>query len=424
MRILTRCLIFIALFAGLQLAAQDPMNFVYRPHWPGYYASTHHAIAFSGEYSAGCDGLSNAFLNALYSGMYINSTMKANEESRLLPSNRFGLYASYGMAYSWRNNPDSMKWEFTIAVRDRQSSHGIFTSDAFKLAFEGNRPFRGETADLSGSNLTYMHWQQVQFEGKYYTPDHQSEAAFGFSVLSGQQLQEVNIREGKMFTASNGTAIDLLADASYYSSDTAKNKMFSSNGTGTCFNFRFSTLLGDSAARFHHQLLFSVQDLGYIRWNKQSLIYNVDTSLHYTGVNASDVILNHSNFSGLPNSDSLIGTPDDGQVITFLPLGIRARYTLLTPYSWWAGVDLRIWSYADALPQITLFGGWHDAKNRLIATEGVSWGGYCGLQVPLQIGYNACDHFSVSVGTTNIAGFLVPGKTSGQGAFANMSFAF
>lgn len=419
-----RQLLIICLLAGSRLLAQDMMNFTYRPHWPDHYSSTQHALSFSGEYNAGCDGVSNAFMNALYKGEYLDSSMKATEENRLLPSNRIGAYGSYGFSYSWRNRPDSLKWEFTLSARDRQSLRGAFTSDAFRLGFEGNRPFRGETADLSGTHLTYMRWQQLQFECKYYTADHLSEAAFGFSVLLGQQLQEINLREGKVFTASNGTAVDITSDASYYSSDTAHTKMFSRNGSGTCFNFRFSTIIGDSNARFHHQLFFSVQDLGYIRWDNNSLIYNVDTTLHYTGADASDVIVNHGNFTGLPDSDSLIGNPDEGQVIAFLPLGIRARYTLFTPWPWWAGVDLRIWSYADALPHVTLFAGWHDRSNKFNLSGGIAWGGYAGLQVPLQLNYNPCKNFGITVGAVNLAAYLLPEKTTGQGAFANLTFAF
>lgn len=424
MRLYPALLFFVLLFSGITLRAQDPMTFAYRPHWPDHFSQQQHAVSFSGEYMAASDALTNSFLNAFYKGEYLDSSMKAKQESYLLPKNRLGAYAGYGFAYTWRNNPDSLKWELTVAVRDRQEMFGAFASDAFRLAFEGNRPFRGTTANLDKSQLTYMHWQQLQFEGKYYTSDHKSEVVLGFSVLSGQQLQEVNIREGKLYTASDGRSIDLTSNATYYASDTSSNKMFNRAGFGTCFNFRFSTMLGDSTSRFHHQLMFSVQDLGSIRWSNRALIYNVDTTVHYNGVDASDVLINHGEVTGLPNSDSLIGQPDEGQIITFLPIGIRARYTLFTPTNWWGGVDLRFWSYSGALPQATLFAGWHSNDEKWSATGGAGWGGFARLQFPVQLTWNACRDFAVTAGTTNLAGYIIPGKTRGQGLYMNLSFAF
>lgn len=420
-KFLSACL---GLISPMLLNAQDPMVYAYRPHWPDHLAPVQHSIAFSGEYTAGSDALYNSFLNSLYKGDYFDSTTKANQENQLLTTNRAGLYAGYSAAYSWRNNPDSLKWEFTVALRDRQSAYGIFGADAFKLAFEGNRPFRGMTADLSNTRFTYMHWQQMQFEAKYYSPDKKSEAAIGFSVLNGNQLNEANIRSAKLFTNSTGTMIDASADASYYSSDTASVKYMSRNGSGTCFNFRFSTLIGDSTAKFHSQLMFAVQDLGYIRWNNKSIIYHTDTSLHYTGIDITNLLMNDSNVTGIPNSDSLIGKPVNGQIITFLPVGIRMRYTLISPWNWWGGVDVRIWSQAEALPHATLFGGWHTDNFKWSFTGGAAWGGYARLQFPVQVSWNACKNFGITIGSTNVAGYMLPKKTRGQGAYANLTFAF
>jgi hypothetical protein len=400
------------------------MTFGYQPEFSPHATNKRHCISAYGEYAAGSDAITNSFLNALYQGQFIDSAMKAEQETKLLATNRLGVYASYGVAYSWRGNPDSLRWGFTIALRDRQSVYGKFSSDAFRLAFEGNRPFRGQTANLDNTRLTYLHWQQLQFEAKYFTPDKRSTATFGFSILNGSQLQEINLSEGRLYTASDGTSLEAAAKGSYYSSDTSNTKMLSRNGSGTCFNFRFSTILGDSASRFRHSVTFAVQDLGYIRWNDQSHIYNVDTSYTFTGVDATQIILNPDDIPGLPESDSLIGTPVRGQVITFLPLGICAGYTLATPWHWFGGVELRLWSYADALPQATLFGGWLSASERWYAKGGIAWGGYAALQVPLRAGWNPGSHFSISAGTLNLLAWLAPKSTHGQGAHLNVSYAF
>lgn len=400
------------------------MLFIYRPHWPQQGNVFHNSISFSGEYNAGSDALSNSFLNTFYQGGFIDSTTKADEENRLLPSNRIGVYASYDMAYCWRNLNDSNNWEFTIAYRDRQAIFGKFSADAFKLAFEGNRHFLGKTAVLDNTHLTNMHWQQMQFEAKYFSPDKKSDAAFGFSILNGQKLQEINIRKGSVYTQSDGTAIDVASSSTYFRSDTASSNFGSSNGSGTCFNFRFNTFLGDSSSAYKSQFSFMVQDLGFIRWNNKSQIYSVDTNAHYIGVDASNVLINTGQLTGIPNSDSVIGKTQNGQIITFLPLGVRLRYTLITPTSFWGGIDMRAWSYGDAMPHVTLFAGWHTKDFHFNVSGGAAYGGYARLQFPVQVGWEACKYFSVMAGTTNLGAYLAPKKSHGQGLFMNLSFAF
>ena len=403
------------------LKAQDPMLFMYVPHQPNVNSGLHSAIAFSGEYTAGSDAITNSFMNSFYQGKFLDSTVIDDQQSKLLPSNRIGAYGSYAMAYSFRPNPDSGNWEFMVAYRDRQMLFGQFTDDAFGIAFKGNRAYKGETADLGNSHLTQIHWQQVQAEAKFLAPDGKSDATFGFSVINAEKLQEMNIHEATIFTASDGSAIDVHANADYFKSDTRKT---SRKGSGSCFNFRFNAYFGDTAKHYHSQFSFMVQDLGYIRWNENSLIYSVDTNMHYTGVDASQVIVNGGEITGVPDSDSLIGDPKHGQIITFLPLGIRFRYTVFFPGNYWGGIDARAWSYNDAVPLVSIFGGWHSADHKLNIGAGAGVGGYARLQIPLQVSWRPCDNFGITAGTTNIAGYIAPRNSHGQGLYTNITFAF
>jgi Family of unknown function (DUF5723) len=406
------------------LQAQDPSLFAYRPYWPNHASSTQHAISFSGEYMAGSDGISNSFLNHFYKGGHIDSAMKVAELNKMVNSNRLGLYAGYGAAYSWRNNPDSLKWELTLAVRNRQMMHGLYTADAFRLVFEGNRSFLGETANLSGTRFTYMNWMQFQFEGKYYSPDKKSQAVFGISALNGLQYAEMNLLDARIFTASNGTSIDATTKASFTRSDTSKQTGLRSNGGGVCFNFRFNTFIGDSTKKYKQQFFFSMQDLGYIRWKGNTQTYLVDTTIQYSGIDITDALLNPTELGALPSTDTIIGDPVIGDVIAFLPISIRVRYSFISPWKWHAGIDARLWSYADAIPHITLFGGWHTSNFKWNLMGGAAWGGYAQLQFPVQINWNPCKNFGVTVGSWNLAAYILPKHSRGQGAWMNLSFAF
>lgn len=406
------------------LKAQDPMLFMYVPHQPNVNSGLHSAISFSGEYTAGSDALTNSFMNSFYQGKFLDSNTINDQQSKLLPSNRIGAYASYAMAYSFRPDPDSGKWEYMIAYRDREELYGRFSDDAFGIAFKGNRAYKGMTADLGNSQITSIHWQQVQLEAKFSAPDGKSDATFGFSVMNAQRLEEINIHEATIYTASDGSAIDVNANADYFASDTLSKKRGSRNGSGSCFNFRFNAYFGDTAKPYRSQLSFMVQDLGFIRWNENSLIYSVDTNMHYTGVDASQVIVNGGSVTGVPDSDSLIGAPKHGQIITFLPLGIRFRYTIFFPGAFWGGIDAHAWSYNDAVPLVSIFGGWHSADHKINIGAGAGVGGYARLQIPLQVSWRPCNNFGITVGSTNITGYIAPKNSHGQGLYTNLTFAF
>ncbi|HET6991641.1 MAG TPA: hypothetical protein VFJ43_09975, partial [Bacteroidia bacterium] len=61
------CAVWLILLPLFSLA-QDPMLFIYRPHWPQQSNTFHNAISFSGEYNAGSDALTNSFINSFYKG--------------------------------------------------------------------------------------------------------------------------------------------------------------------------------------------------------------------------------------------------------------------------------------------------------------------------------------------------------------------
>ncbi|HEU4716187.1 MAG TPA: DUF5723 family protein, partial [Bacteroidia bacterium] len=364
------------------------------------------------------------FLNTFYRGGYISHDKIDAGKNHLLPKNHVGIYTGMSAAYTWRNKNDTVRWDFTVAFRDRQAIHGLFTDDAYRLVFDGNEPYAGTTLDLGGTHFTAIHWQQLQLEAKYFYPDGRSEIAFGFSLMNGTSMSEVSIDRGTLFTPTTGTSLDLGLTGSYYASDTASKKYFTNNGFGSCFNFRFSTFLGNPDGRYRHQLSFSVQDLGYMHWNSRSIVYTVDTTMHYTGADVSGAIINHEQVTGFPSADSIFGSKKVAQVITFLPIGIRARYVLLTPTPFWGGVEAKFWSNGDALPMVTIFAGWRNAKNNFNVVSGVSGGGYGKISVPLMLAWSPCRNFRIMAGCDNVAGEIAPKKTHAQGLFTNLSFAF
>jgi hypothetical protein len=424
MKLLPKFILASSLLCSAFLKAQDPMLYLYVPHQPNTHSPLHSAITFSGEYTAGSDALTNSFMNSFYEGKFLDSGMINTQAGKLLPSNRIGAYASYSMAYNFRPHADSGKWEFTVAYRDRQVLFGQFTDDAFLIAFKGNRAFKGETANLGNTHLTQMHWQQAQVEAKFNAPDGNSDVTFGYSAINAQQLQEINLHEATIFTASDGSALDVNTQAEYFSSDTNETKTGVRNGSGSAFNFRFNAYFGDTSKHYRSQLSFMVQDLGFIHWNESSLVYSVDTNMHYTGVDASQLIVNGGTITGVPNSDSLIGAPKHGQIITFLPLGVRFRYTVFFPGSMWGGIDARAWSYNESVPLVSIFGGWHSANHKLNIGAGAGVGGYARLQIPLQVSWHPCDNFGITAGSTNITGYIAPKQTHGQGLYMNLTFAF
>ncbi|MGL4596448.1 MAG: hypothetical protein ACRCYO_02910, partial [Bacteroidia bacterium] len=234
------------LFVGTSVFAQDPMETYFL--WPSGQLIANKVQTWA-SYSAGSDMLTNGFVNKLYLGGYIDTDLKSSVMKRRNSYNVVGATADLGVAAVFRfRKPDdigngvteiSAKHFMSIRVRDRYRVDGTFGPEAFELAFYGNRPFRGQTADLSDLKFRFLHWQQVQVQLAI-----SQTSGFAVSVLKGESFFNGETRKANLFTDPNGYALNVTADFTYQMSDTAKSSFKAWHGTGASIDLYKSFYFG------------------------------------------------------------------------------------------------------------------------------------------------------------------------------------
>ena len=251
------------------------------------------SIEITGTGFINSNTINNDFISAIYNGRFIDSIMKLQASDKLLTSNRLGGAAKLGLTYSYHSLEGNHKPIFYFSFFDRTHLDMKFSDDLFYTLFYGNKMFSGNTSYLGNFSLNFLRYQQFAF-GWDWKGDY-SHGSYGFacSLLSGEQNIFIKAPTADLFTADDGTYMDFLLDMQVQQSDTSQKKFFSQNGSGLSTDFYYE--MPYEFWKRHGRITFEVKDLGFIRWNSNSMQYNVDSSYHYDGIDVSDIFNIDSN---------------------------------------------------------------------------------------------------------------------------------
>lgn len=423
-----------SLFIGFAASAQQlfpPFLFSGTENDSAHTDSSRFETGVFGSYSASSNAIANEFLQRLYFGGYIDTTMKQHTYDRLQKKNRLGADVDMGAYVHWSCAKHPAVEGFA-AVRDRIHVDAAFSDDLFRFVFSGNRPFAGDTMDFSNTHINSYSWKEVQGGITYrHTADDGSQVSFtgGLSFLAGTSFTQLEVPEGKLYTDSNAQYLDLITDYSLYRSDSAHTGFTAMNGYGGGGDLALQVVAPSESGKADRKILFGVYltDLAFIRWNSNTLHYSKDTTIHFPGyeVNLNDL---QDSTIGHFSSDSFTGTATKRSYTTMLPWTLAAEYG----FAYKGGLEkgsmvtiggLRMRNNANAQPDVyvrhsLLFGShW-----RITAEAG--FGGYtrfhAGVDVQALLGKN----WMLRAGCSNLAGFISPANGGGQGAFAAAAVRF
>src|SRR5205085_3956 len=105
------------------------------------------------EFDAGSNGMNNAMINKLVFGGYIDSNMKAQSAKHLKGKNNFGTNLTYNVSAFIKGGK---KFDYLIEFKEQEIVNAAYTSDFYNLMFYGNKMYKGQTANLSGSNVNAL----------------------------------------------------------------------------------------------------------------------------------------------------------------------------------------------------------------------------------------------------------------------------
>ena len=408
--------IIIVLFS---LTVQAQILAIFADHFPD---SSNVRIGIMAEYELNSNAFTNEFVSKFYKGGYIDTDLKNRVLGRIRNSNQIGGDINYGIYGSFKLDSLFHKKNISVffTVRDRQHFDGRFSKDFYKVGFYGNASFAGEMANLNGFSTNLIRYQQLQIG--LFTTKLDSAACFGIGIsfLKGEQYTSVSAKRAELFTSEDGQYIDFNTSLQVMQSDTSHKGPGSFNGLGASaelyFEAPFKTRFGDSKLRI------SIADVGLIRFNSESLVLSQDSLFHYTGFTINSIYdLQDSTFNKA-SQDSIISSIAPLQKRSFsatLPATLNLNFETRFNERFYLAEGIRYVFNANHKLLMYVKGNFY-IHPKLMFSATFGYGGYGNFNYGLGIFANLGKGFKIYAGSNNIEGYIVPKKTTGQGAYISL----
>ncbi len=413
----TTTLIFCLMFSFLSSSAQWDEVIVQNPGTGKFLVG----IYGDAEYSS--NAVTSAFAANFIQGSFLNDALKQQVSSNLQSTNRLGYSLNYGAIGVLYNDTIKNKrvFNFFLALRHKDYLNITFPTDVFKVAFYGNASYAGKTAMLSPFNLNSISYQQLEIGTVCTNFAGKAQLGFGLSFLSGQQLQNINVRSGSLYTDPLGQYLQLGSDVMYNASDSTPGHNYL-NGYGASLDiyFRAPYKIGKKDGL----VTVCVTDLGFINWNSHSLSYNKDTTYTYNGITINSL-------NDLQNA-AINNLTKDSLQNKYFPLSKKSFYTTIP-------TTLSINSNTNLGKMRLELGFWYLFNSNSVGyfyvqgDKNFSHGWFADLQ----LGYGGYSTYNASfgimkkvrnteikIGVAHLEGIILPDKLGGAGAAIELLHTF
>ncbi len=406
-------LLLVLCISGGMLKAQFNNDFL-------YYIKYGNSVNLHAEYELSSSAVQNDLIDKFIYGGNIDSATKAHSQKRLHAQNRIGGGYNAGATVFWGS--DKSKYHFIAGLKQVEMANASFSSNVFNLAMYGNKMYEGATADISKTNINNYTYQEMKLGLIWDNID--STAKFGVSLayLKGQTFDQLKSGAASIYTAPDASQLNFTMNGSLAMNDTSKgkNNIGAFNGNGMAAEFfayiPYTSKLGNSS------FFASVNNLGFIRWNKNTVSYRTDTSYIYKGVAVNNVFqFNNSSVQNL-SKDSLVKKLTKngrGPVSSNLPMSVFLLHTIKFSPLFALNTGFRYLFDANYKPYFYAEGQFAVYKN-FTATAHIGYGGYGKLSEGLNMEYKI-KTFYIRIGSNAIQGYVAPKHSLGQGLFFSLT---
>jgi len=267
-----KILLYIFIVSSLASYSQDKSN---------SYRMKHNTIQLNSHISLESNNLNTNLLNTLLYGGYIDDEMKDNWINTGYKNNKLNSEFINGIRYIFQNKNNRY---FYLQISDINNLSSNFTDDFLKLILYGNFNYQGDTLDFSNTSIRINRYQQYKFGYNFNIIKDKTNYNIGAALayLSGNHYMQLNIDEGNLYTHEMGTSLDINYDIKTMMTDTSNFSPFTNNGNGVSLDFSLHINKEDNIIGVH------MRDLGFIKWKKNSIINNTDSSFRFSGIEIED----------------------------------------------------------------------------------------------------------------------------------------
>ena len=386
-----------------------------------YYEKYGTSINLHAEYELNSTAIQNDFIDKFIYGGHLDSATKAHSQKRLQAQNRIGGNYFAG-ATAFFGAKDS-KYRFIAGLKQVEMVNASFSEDAFNLGFYGNKMYEGKTANIGNINVNQYKYQEIKLGLIWDNIDTTAKLGFSLSYLKGQSLLQINTGSASIYTAADASQIDFnMHGSSVIMSDTSKGKngigTFNGNGMSAEFfaSMPYTSVLGPS------KFFVSVNNLGFIKWNQNTVNYNADTSYIFKGVTVNNVFqLNDASVKNLTKDSLVKKLTQHGRqsVSTNLPMSLFILHTIKFSKLFALNTGFRYFFNGNYKPYLYAEGQFALHKN-FTATAHIGYGGYGKLSGGVNVEFKMKTVF-LRIGSNAIQGYVLPKQSLGQGLFFSLS---
>lgn len=415
-------LFFIFLTLGVfqnSLMAQNNANF--------FNDSTQRvSVSLGANFSYASSVMNNQFINKFIFGGKIERKDKDNAYNNLSDYNRLGGDINYHLNIEIPIDTFFKKTTVSLffGVENLEHVDARFSSDLFKLTFDGNKQFAGQQANIDKTSFNYYKYQKFNFgliNYKFFKDKVAKEGVI-LSLIKGQEHNAVNINEGSIFTEQFGREVEVDLDYLYHSSDTL-NKGFSAfNGWGVS-----ADLFTEYFLKNGDKIYLGLEDLGFVSWNSNSLEIAADSTFYFDGVEVDNIFdLNDSLVSGI-SRDSIIDNLSSTNKKTTYTIATTAAFNInYTKYfnkKWKVNIGIYHKILANYSPLFSV-NGYYYVNNKMAVKGHVSYGGYGKFNTGLALSKSVKNYFNIFIGTNNLNAFVAPKSSFGNSGFVGLKAYF
>ncbi len=386
------------------------------------YNNLRRSVSVNLDFEAGSNGMNTALINKLLWGGYIDNDLKKQSAKYLKGKSNIGINLNFGVTAFIKGNS---KMDFLIGVKDQEVVNAKFTSDVYNLMFYGNQMYKGKTANLAGSNVNALRFQEIKFGFILHKFDSVGKIGVSFSFLKGEQLFYARAnKNSSLYTSGDGSEIIFNSNFNMALSNPNQKKLGSFNGLGASADIFFETPYKSKIGK-RSVLIVNANNIGFVHWLDNSEQYNSDSTLRFTGYRVNNILdLKDSTLNKI-NADSLFRSLTNARKESF-NVNIPTNLVLINKI--YFGVESFCFSAgfrqifnANYVPYVFIEPE-YKVKNVIFALH-TGYGGYVRLNVGASVTWSSKAWY-LRLGSNSIQGYLFPTVSSGQGLFFSFAKKF
>lgn len=382
-------------------------------------------ISAGADYTYGSSVMNTQFLNKFLFGGKIDREMKDNAYSKLNENNRLGGDLNYRVAAEIPFDTLFGKTNLSLLVGVEFKEHVdlSFNENFFKLIFDGNKQFAGQTTYLDVESFNYLKYQKLNVGLAHIKKNDEKIIRKGLlvSLVKGEERQSA-YGNGSMTTQQLGTGIDLDLKYNYHSSDTANKGFKAFNGIGFS-----TTIFSEFYFKNGVKVYMGIEDVGFIVWNKQSLNIRTNNYYNFEGVVIDNIFDINDSLTDKLSKDSLFDliaqNKEKTSNLMYLPASFNINFTKKLSEKWKVNLGISTRALVNYFPFIYTNAYYYFNPKFSIKTQ-LAYGGYGKFNVGLALAKSFNNKFDVMIGTNNIEGLLLPNMSYANSGFVGLKKYF